>query len=238
MILKKGTHRVLLISDIQEPFAHKDALPFVLAVKKKYKTDTVVFAGDEVDQAGLSRFPQDPDGLSAGNELTESKLALGKWYKAFPEAYICTSNHTDRIFKRAFSAGIPRDYIRSYREFLGAPPKWSWHDHVFIDGVKYEHGDNQGGMFAAQNLAIANRCSTAIGHHHSHGGVNYIANDSELIFGLNSGCLIDRHAYVFKYGKGAKFKPTLGCGLVLEGVPFFIPMMLNKKERWIKELVG
>lgn len=237
MVLKQGTKRVLVISDLQEPYAHKDALPFVKAVKLAYKTDVVVVIGDEVDFPGLSRFPQDPDGKSAGDDHREAVKALKKWYKEFPEASVCTSNHTDRIFRRAFSAGIPRDFIKTYREFLGAPDGWMWEDSYFIDGVKYEHGDNQGGQDACRQLAIANRCSTVIGHHHSHGGLRYIANDNDVIFGLNVGCLIDRHAYVFKYGKGAKFKPTLGCGVVLKGVPSFVPLILDKNERWIRKLI-
>jgi hypothetical protein len=85
---------------------------------------------------------------------------------------------------------------------------------------------------------LSNRQSTVIGHHHSHGGVNYLANDSDILFGLNVGCLIDRHTYVFDYGKQAKFKPTLGVGVVIYGVPSFIPMIVSgKHERWIGDLV-
>lgn len=65
-----------------------------------------------------------------------------------------------------------------------------------------------------------------------------MANEYDVIFGLNVGCLIDRSAYVFDYGKGAKFKPTLGCGVVLYGVPKFVPMIVSgKQERWIGEII-
>lgn len=242
MKLRKGKERVLAVSDLQEPFAHKDAFEFIAAVREHYGTTTTVFIGDEVDFHGVSpRFPIDPDGLSPGNELDAAIRALRKWYDLFadePLVRVCTSNHTGRIFKKAFQAGIPRNFLRKVGEFLEAPDSWQWRDHWEIDGVRYEHGDAQGGMYAARSLALSNRVSTVIGHHHSHGGVNYLANDTDVLFGLNTGCLIDRHAYVFEYGKQAKFKPTLGCGLVLEGVPQFVPMMVDKKERWIGELVG
>lgn len=239
MKLSRGKHRVLVVSDLQEPFAHKDALDFVLAVEEKYETDSTVFIGDEVDFHAFSgKFPHDPDGYSPGDELRAATVALEKWYEEFPNIKVCKSNHFERFYKKAYNAGFPKDSLKSERDLLKAPEGWEWAKHWIIDGVKYEHGDSQGGLDAARLLAIANRQSTVIGHHHAHGGVRYMANDDSLIFGLNVGCLIDRAAYVFKYGETNKFKPTLGCGVVLNGVPYFIPMIVaGKYERWIGELI-
>jgi len=243
MRLRTGDHRVLVVPDLQEPFAHKDALPFIQQVREYYGTDTTVFIGDEVDFHAVSpRFIHDPDGRSPGDELELTIRALRKWYDLFEGEgliRVCTSNHTGRIFKKAFQAGIPKKFLRKVNEFLEAPDTWEWRDSWEVDGVRYEHGDAQGGMYAARSLALSNRQSTVIGHHHSHGGVNYLANDGDVLFGLNAGCLIDRSAYVFDYGKQAKFKPTLGCGVVLHGVPQFVPMIVSGKyERWIGEIVG
>lgn len=239
MKLKIGKHNVLCISDLQEPFAHKDAFDFVCAVRDKYETDVTVNIGDEVDFHAFSgRFPHDPDGYSPGTELLEARKAMRKWYDEFPETKVCTSNHVDRYYKKGFNAGFPRGALLSPRELLEAPEGWEWKKSWVIDGVRYEHGDSQGGMDAARLLAITNRQSTVIGHHHSHGGVRFIANDDNLIFGLNSGCLIDRHTYVFAYGANYKFKPTLGCGVVLRGVPKFVPLIVSGKyERWIGEVI-
>lgn len=239
MKLKLGTHRVLCVSDLQEPFAHRDAFDFACAVRDKYDTDTVVNIGDEVDFHAFSgRFPHDPDGYSPGEELARGIEALQKWYGEFPETKVCRSNHLDRYYKKAFNSGLPKRAILSPRQLLEAPEGWEWREHWIIDGVKYEHGDHQGGVDAARMLAISNRQSTVIGHHHAHGGVRYIANDDSVIFGLNTGCLIDRNAYPFAYGAGNKFKPTLGLGVVLYGVPYFVPMILSgKAERWIGEII-
>jgi hypothetical protein len=241
MRLKLGDHRVLVVPDLQEPFAHKDSYEFIRAVRQHYDTGTTVFIGDEVDFHGVSpRFPIDPDGKSPGDELAAAVDALQRWYDLFSDEAlirVCTSNHTGRIFKKAFQAGIPKKFLRHVNEFLEAPDSWEWRDHWVVDAVRYEHGDAQGGVYAARTLALANRQSTVIGHHHSHGGVNYMANEQDIIFGLNAGCLIDRHAYVFDYGKQAKFKPTLGCGVVIYGVPQFVPMICNKNERWIGDLI-
>ena len=240
MRLKLGKHRVLVVPDIQEPFAHPDAVRFIRAVKSHYKTDTTLFIGDEIDAYSLSRYPKDPNAKSAGDEFKATRKELKKWYKLFEEEKIvrvCNSNHTQRIFKRLLESGIPEDFLKGIREILGAPNNWVWEDSFVIDGIKYEHGDTQGGVDAARLLAISNRCSTVIGHHHSHGGIRYMANDDSVIFGLNVGCLINRSTYAFRYGKSAKFKPTLGCGVVLYGIPYFIPMVVGEKERWIGRLV-
>lgn len=236
MRINTGRHNVLCISDLQIPYEHKDALEFCVAVADHYECDKVVCVGDEVDQHALSRFDPDPEADGAGPELRKSIKRLQNWYKVFPEVSVCHSNHTVRMYRKAFSAGIPDAYLRPVNEWLEAPEGWVWDNYHIIDGVKYEHGDAQGGMHAARNLAVRNRCSTVIGHHHSHGGVLYIANDDEMIFGMNTGCLIDSTSLAFKYGRMAAFKPTLGCGVVLHGVPYFIPMVLRKNGRWVKEL--
>lgn len=237
MRLNKGTERVVIISDLQIPYEHPDALSFVATVEEAVAATRVVCIGDEVDQHALSRFDMDPDAEGAGPELTKSVKRLKKWYKMFPKVDVVMSNHTQRVYKQAFLAGIPEQYLRPVNEWLQAPEGWTWHDFIDIDGVRYEHGDAQGGMYAARNLAVRNRQSTVIGHHHSHGGVLYVANNSEMIFGLNTGCLIDQQSLAFKYGKNSAFKPTLGCGVVLEGVPYFVPMFTGPKGRWTGEIV-
>jgi len=237
MRLRRGSSTVVVIPDLQIPYEHRDALPFIQEVVSLVDADHVVCIGDEVDQMALSRFDPDPDGDSAGPELKKALVRLQGWYESFPEVRVATSNHTGRVQKAAFKAGIPEAYMRSVGEWMQAPPGWTWHDNFTIEGVRYEHGDAQGGMYAARNLAIRNRQSTVIGHHHSHGGVYYVANESETIFGMNVGCLIDTNAIAFKYGVGSAFKPTLGCGVVTRGVPFFIPMMLTKGNRWTGEVI-
>jgi hypothetical protein len=237
--LRLGKNRVLVVSDLQCPFEHEDALEFVNAVKVKYATDRAVFIGDEVDfHAFAGKFPHDPDGKSAGDELSDAELHLKPWYESFPLAEVCLSNHLERIYKKAYNAGFPKRAILAPRELLRAPETWRWERSFTIDSVKYEHGDSQGGLDAARLLAIANRQSTVIGHHHAHGGVRFLANDNEMIFGMNVGCLINRHAYAFAYGLNNKFKPTLGCGVVIYGAPYFVPMIVSgKNERWIKEII-
>jgi hypothetical protein len=237
MRLAKGKERVLVIPDMQIPFEHPDSLAFIQAIAETYKTEVTVNVGDEVDQMALSRFDPDPAADGAGVELKKAKRKLAAWYEAFPEMMICESNHTARVYKAAYLAGIPEEYMRSVPEWLGAPEGWEWANSWEIDGIRFEHGDAQGGMYAARNLAVRNRQSTVIGHHHSHGAVSYISNDDEMIFGMNVGCLIDFNSIAFRYAKMSVFKPTLGAGVIINGVPTFVPMLTTRRGRWIKELM-
>ena len=237
MRLPRSNAKIVVISDMQIPFEHRDALDFMTAVRDHVEPDIMVCIGDEVDQMALSRFDPDPEADGAGPELKKALKSLRKWYEVFPEMLVCESNHTARVYKAAFLAGIPEAYLRTVPEWLQAPEGWVWADSFIIDDIKFEHGDAQGGMYAARNLAVRNRRSTVIGHHHSHGAVFYIANDDSTIFAMNVGCLIDMDGIAFRYGKNSTFKPTLGCGVIINGVPFFVPMMLTKKGRWTKELI-
>ena len=105
-----------------------------------------------------------------------------------------------------------------------------------IDNVLYVHGTGSSGQSGARTRAIANRQSTVIGHSHSFGGVAYMASRNDIIFGMNVGCGIDVDHMAFSYGKNFPKKPTLGCGVVLDGgkTAIFVPMNLGNKYKWIK----
>ena len=232
----KKTNTVLVIPDIHFPAHHLDVFEFLKAVQKKYKPNIVVNLGDEIDAAGLGNWDQNPDQPSPGDELKESIKYLKILYKIFPVVKVCVSNHTDRIYRKPFSAGIPKTLLKSYAEILEAPKGWEWRDHWEIDGVIYEHGEGFSGQQGALKAAQANMQSTVIGHLHSHAGIQYYANSKHLIWGFNAGCLIDKSNAAFNYGKHIKAKPILGIGLVEDGTPRFIPMKLLPNGRWSKKL--
>jgi len=233
---KKKGHIVLAIPDTQFPFEHEDMFDFLAAVVKKYKPTEFVHLGDEVDFHALSDYNHDPDGMSAGDELTAALVKMRKLYKMFPNMKVCTSNHTARPFRRAHKYGIPKAFLRDYAEFLQAPKGWSWQDKWEIDGVIYEHGEGVSGVNGALTAAKGNMQSTAIGHLHSFAGIQWNANPRHLIFGFNVGCLIDHRAYAFAYGKTMKNKPILGCGIINEGIPIFIPMIIDNNHKWNKKV--
>jgi hypothetical protein len=226
----------LIISDTQYPFAHRDHLPFLQALKEKYKPTSVVHIGDEMDFHALSDYDHDPDGDSPSREYERGMEDMYRLYKLFPSAKACVSNHTARPFRRAYKCGIPTAFLRSYAEFLKAPPGWEWADRWVIDNVLYEHGEGCSGKFAHLKAAEQNMQSTVMGHLHTNAGVAYSANPRCLVFGMAVGCLIDTRAYAFRYGKAIKQKPILGSGIVQEGIPAFIPMILRADHRWTGKL--
>jgi hypothetical protein len=235
-----GRKLILAISDLQVPFEHQDALEFCQHVLKTFSrpgdTVQVMNMGDEVDQHTLGKYASNPNGHSAGDELEIAKDRLKPWFKAFPKVKVCTSNHTWRAYKKAFEVGIPSQFLKHIGEVYGAPPGWEWNDRWTIDGIVFEHGEGVSGETAALKAAIQNRMCTVIGHQHSHAGVVHSGTFHNTIWGLNTGCLIDVENYAFAYGIKLRKKPTLGIGLIIDRVPYFVPMYLNHKKRWVKRL--
>ncbi len=223
---------VLVIGDQHFPFAHRDTIPFLTAAKKKFGPTRVMNLGDEADQHALSQYPPDPDGMSAGGELVATLIGIQPLYTIFPNMSVCTSNHGVRPYKRAYRAGIPSAYLKSYKEFMKAPIGWEWRDRWVIDGVVYEHGEGVSGAQGAMKKAMANMRSTVIGHIHSHAGISYFNNGEKEIWGFNAGCLIDVNTYAMAYGKHSLNKPIIGVGLVENGVPHFFPMQLTAAGAW------
>ena len=229
---------ILCISDTQIPFEHRDALSFCQHLIKPFQERgdeiKVVHLGDEVDQYSLSRWPKNPNAMGGGDELKEAKHRLSYWFDAFPSVKVCKSNHTYRAAKVAAEAGLPAEFLKSIGEVYGAPETWEWRDRWIVDDILFEHGEHVSGALAARTAAIQNRRSTVIGHQHQGGGVNHIASFEDMIFGMNVGCLIDVDAYAFEYGRALRNKPTLGCGIVIHGIPHFVPMILSKTtKRWV-----
>lgn len=211
---------ILAVSDLHCPFVSPRALPFLAGLKRQYKPDAVVFIGDEIDAHALSRYPKDPDGFGAGHELAAARRQLEPLFRLFPVAKICESNHTSRIYKKAFEAGLPACALKPMSEILGAPKGWQWADKWEVDGIQFVHGDG----YTSRNWSTAPQNTlrrTVMGHTHAQAGVVW---GNAGLWAMNVGCLVDHTAYVFNYARQARNQPTLGCGLIEKGVPRFIPL--------------
>lgn len=229
----KGGHVVLVIPDMHHPFAHPDTLAFLKAVRDKYSPTKFVCLGDEIDACAFSKYPKDPDGLAPGLEITRAREALIPFYLEFPEMLICESNHTVRPWKMAFQSGLPASFLPTYATFLNAPDGWQWaHNHV-IDGVRYIHGEGRSGFNAHIQFMRGYKQSVVIGHIHSYAAVSHEGG----LFAVNSGCLIDKQAYCFKYAKNMPIEISLGCSIVHKGKRAeFIPLICDDAGRWVGEL--
>jgi len=216
---------ILCIGDIHAPYHHRNTLRFLVWAATHWDCEKVVCLGDELDQYTVSRYDHDPDAMGGGDEY---KAAMKFWkevYREFPTAHSVTSNHVTRVAKKAVGAGIPSAYLKTVSEFMQAPPGWQWSDHYDYAGIRFEHGERGSGATGLRNLVLANGLNTVIGHNHEHAGVTYVSNGDRTLWGLNSGCLVDIKSTGMAYGRLYRNKPVVGCGVIVEGVPHFQPML-------------
>jgi hypothetical protein len=224
---------VLVIPDLHCPFQHPDALEFLKAVKRRFLPTQFVCLGDEADFHAFSRYPKDPDGMGAGQELAAAKAELIPFYLEFPEMMVCTSNHTVRPMKLSFGAGLPQAFYPTYSMMLNAPDGWAWREYWEIDGVRYIHGEGKSGQGSHIRFMKDYKQSVVHGHVHSYAAVSWEGNS----FAMNAGCLIDKEAYAFKYARHMPIPVSLGCGLVFNGKSaHFLPMLLDASGRWTGRL--
>jgi len=216
----------LVISDMHAPLQHPDTLDFLSDTYKRFKCNHVVCVGDEIDFHNLSQWPKEHDAPGPDDEFSQAMDFMLHIYKLFPKVDVCVSNHTSRVYRTAHRAGLSDRYMKDYSEWMAAPPGWHWKERYIIDNVLYFHGDGYSGEKGHINAARDSHISTVIGHLHGHAGVHYITGAIDRIFALNVGCLIDVDAYGFRYGKHSRVKPSLGCGVVVEGKEaYFVPLL-------------
>lgn len=240
----KYEDNVAVISDLQIPFHHKDAFDFLRFVKKEFKITKWVCVGDEVDQSFLSYHEKDPNGDSAKEEIRKGRLALKElativetnWKKQkIKDFLIAWSNHGALHLRKAKTAGIPDDYIKSPNEVWGVPKSWKWFDEIVLKYphqpeilIKHQMSNN------SKNNVLSRQCSVITGHFHTTMDLICRTNHyGQLMFGAIIGCLIDRFHPTFGYASNQKDVQQLGILVLVSGSPVLVPMWVDKNNRWI-----
>ena len=203
--------KVLVIGDLHEPFCLEGYLSFCKKMYKKHKCNKVVFIGDIIDSHYSSYHETDPDGMSAGDELTLAKKKIKKWYKTFPKADVIIGNHDRIVMRKAFSGGIPKIWIKDFTDVLEVA-SWNFVDRVVYDDVQYLHGE--GGT--ARTKCKADMMSTVQGHLHTQCYTEWYVGAKFKVFGCQVGCGIDHDSYAMAYAKRGK-KPAIGCAVIIDG---------------------
>tara|TARA_R110000851_G_scaffold300252_1_gene456356 strand:+ start:375 stop:1094 length:720 start_codon:yes stop_codon:yes gene_type:complete len=217
-IIKKES-RILVIGDLHEPFCLDGYFEFCKETYANYNCNRVVFIGDVIDAHASSYHEQDPDGMGGGDELTLAIKKLKKWHKEFPNAKIMIGNHDRIAYRKAFSGGIPKRWMKPFEEVLETPT-WSYLESIEIDNVLYEHGE--GGQ--AQTKAKNNMMSSVCGHTHTEAYVKWLVGKKFKVFGMQVGCGVDSTAYATAYAKNFK-KQAIGVGVVVGGHTAFNVLM-------------
>lgn len=234
---KLDTRRILTISDQHAPYEHPDMLAFLKAIKKKYNPTLVINGGDEVDAHALSFHDSDSDLPSAGDELELAIKKLKKLEALFPSMLILDSNHGSLAARKFKHHGIPMKYLATPQQLYGVSSKWQWINDLT---VKLPNGQDcyfaHGMVKDGKKLASQRGMNVVQFHFHTDFRIDYIGNPKNLLFSLQSGCLIDTKALAFAYDKLNLNRPIIGTSMIIDSKPLLIPMVLDSHGRWIGKL--
>lgn len=210
--INKEESRVLVIGDLHSPFDLESYFDFCVETYNKYNCNKVVFIGDIIDSHYSSYHETDADGMGGSDELELSIKRLKRWYKAFPDAYVTLGNHDRIIIRKAQTSNIPSKWIKEFGEVLETP-NWKFVTDVYIDDVRYVHGDKSN---KPRTAAKRDMVSTVSGHYHTDMYVDWFFGKTRAIFAMAVGCGIDSKSYAMAYMQGGK-KEAIGCGVVIGG---------------------
>lgn len=228
---------ILVISDLHCPYQHPDTVPFLAAIKAKYKPTRVILSGDEADFHAISFHDKDSDLDSPGKELERAVAALKPIYKLFPAAQVLESNHGSLVLRKALAHGLSRKFFRTPGEVLEAPKTWTWHFDLVVklpNGASCYFHHSKGANVKKNSQAMG--MSFVQGHHHESFEISYWGNPNALLFGMTVGCLVDPYSLAMAYGKNNLKRPVIGCAVIVNSLPILLPMVLNSKGRWTGKL--
>ena len=144
------------------------------------------------------------------------------YYDTFPTATVIIGNHDRLVYRKAFSGGVSKRWVKEYKDVLKVP-NWDFVESVEIFNVNINHGE--GGT--ARSKMKKDLQSQIQGHLHSDFYLEYIVGKNFRIFGMQVGSGVNHHSYAMAYGRNFK-KPAIGCGVLLNKgtLPIIIPMIL------------
>jgi len=214
--------RVLVVGDLHCPFDLDGYYDFIVDTYEAYNCNKIIMIGDVIDAHFSSYHETSADGLGGKAELDLAVQRLQRYYKRFPEAIVTLGNHDRIIIRKAQTSGIPSQWIKEYKEVLNTP-KWQYVTEVFIDGVRYVHGDKSG---KPRMAAKRDMISTVSGHYHTDFYTEHFFGKTRAIFACAVGCGIDSKSYAMGYMQGGK-KEAIGCAVITGGhTAINIPMPL------------
>lgn len=224
---------ILVISDTQAPFQHPDTLAFLTLIKKQFKPTFVLHIGDLGDFHSLNFHGVNPNLPSAHDELLQLRAFVKNLAKLFPCMTIVDSNHDALPKRKARSIGISDGYLKDERDILQAPLTWKFLTELVLilpNKIKCKFKHNFSSNLLADSMKQG--MSLVCGHLHSKSSIQWWQNDNGMNFAVQTGCLINDPHPAFDYNKSQSVRPVITTTVVLNGIPFNIPMLVNKKNEW------
>lgn len=212
---------------------HPKALEFLCSVRDLYQIppENTLALGDLLDLFHFSKYPKGADfPITPVQEIEMAREKIKLWQREFPILKICLANHEERLQKRVSEADLPSSVVRSIAEIFQYPKDWEIRE-CFVPNTKNPfvalHGDSNG----QSSITLTNNprqfgMSCVFGHFHSLASIMHVNTLTLDMWSFNAGCLIDETSFAFSYGNKAKFKPSIGCGVILdEGrTPIWLPL--------------
>ena len=232
--LKTGKNdRILVISDLHVPYHHPDSYRFLEALAHKYNPTNVIHIGDEMDWHSINvSHVINPDLPSPADELEIGRYHMKKLEAMFPVMTILESNHGSMVLRRAMAKGMSKYFLKDYNEILDVGHGWQWKESHWeetpMGRVYFAHQVSKNIVKAVQMMSA----SVVQGHYHTQSNIEYVGNDFHLNWGMSVGCLVDKKSMAMAYMKVNMAKPILSCGVITNGVPSIVPMLLRKDGSW------
>lgn len=221
--LRKGD-RWLYFTDLHEPAAHPEALPFIKNVIREYKisSDRIIFGGDLVDNHWASVYKKSPDlPYSSTGEISLVRDKIRQWSELCPLLTITKGNHDDWIVRKSSHDGTPLLVMRSFEDIFKIPDTWHCVDftkiRLAIGEMTFEHGSEFSGENSVLEAIKISGTHTAIGHIHTRLGYRLYRTKYGVRLGINGGSLIDPEHPAFGFTKKHKLKSVQGAVVLLDG---------------------
>lgn len=219
--------RDIAIGDTHGYAVHPAYEAFCQDTAEEFAVDRAIFIGDMADMHTISRYSNDENAEGAAEEFRLTKAAIQRWHRLWPEARVCIGNHDERIMRVTQDSGAPSEMLKTFNE-MWETPGWVWGKRFVSDGMLYLHGHEKGAAFPptdpARNHALKAKHSTCMGHYHSKRGAGALRGIGGTLHWVNTGCGVDEVHHHMKYSDGTVNLALLGCAVIVDGVPFSIPM--------------
>lgn len=219
--------KVLAIPDLHFPWHHQDTLTWIYQMITDTKPDTIVQLGDLYDMYSTSRFSRTHNLMTPKQELAEGRLGASTMWKHInkispkSKKYQIRGNHDVRPEKRAQEVLPEIESLLEMRpifEFSGVTTLMDPSEELEINGIIYTHG-----TFTKIGAHCIHYMQPVV-HGHSHrGGTFYTRKQTGLIWELDCGFASDETQVPLRFTATKRTGWTLGCGLVEDSNPHFLP---------------